>query len=215
MKILVISIILLLGQNNCFAQCDSLPISVTVKVDSEYVRTYSKKGKYFKRFIRKKGYVIESDSIKEFYYDVSLTIKNTSDTIIAISLMTCSWGENFIVNNMYMRIEGQECDSNFPTTVEFKPNESKVYALTLIKSMDLYYKCDGCTGFPQVETTKLGLIIIDDVFRRKPFENYFLSMEDKSKWKLVWSNPLYLLTEDEAFPKPLEFGIYQKEKEQN
>jgi hypothetical protein len=182
-----------------------------MKVDSGYVKTYSKKGKYIKQLIRENSFVVKSDSIKEFFFDVSLTIKNTSDTTIAISLMTCSWADNFIVNNNYMHIEGQNCDNNFPTLVELKPNENKVYTLTLIKSMELYYKCDGCTGFPQVETTKLGLIIIDDIFRRKPFENYFLSIEDKSKWKIVWSNPLYLLTEDEAHPKPLEFGVYQKD----
>lgn len=40
--------------------------------------------------------------------------------------------------------------------------------------------------------------------------NYFLAMEDKSVWKIVWSNSLYLLTENEAHPKLLEFGIYGK-----
>jgi hypothetical protein len=111
-----------------------------------------------------------------------------------------------------MRLIGEECDNNFPHIVEFKAGESKSFKTTLAKSMKLNYKCDGCTGFPQVETTKLGLIIVDDIFRRKPFNNYFLAMEDKSVWKIVWSNSLYLLTEDEAHPKPLEFGIYQKKQ---
>jgi hypothetical protein len=174
------------------------------------VKTYSKKGKFIKEFIQKNNLVVKSDSVKEAFFDITLTIKNTSDTIIAISLMTCSWADNFIVNNNYMHLLGQECYSNFPDLVEFKSGESKVYKTTLVKSMKLNYKCKGCTGFPEVETTKLGLIIVDDVFRRKPPVNYFLAMEDKSAWTMVWSNPLYLLTEEEAHPKPFEFGVYQK-----
>jgi len=34
-------------------------------------------------------------------------------------------------------------------------------------------------------------------------------MEDKNTWTMVWSNALYLLTESEAHPKPLQFGINQ------
>lgn len=210
MRILFISVVLLFGLGECYAQSDSLPISVTIKVDSAYVRTYSKKGKFIKELIRRNNYVVKSDSIKEKFFDISLTIKNISDTTIAISLMTCSWADNFIVNNNYIKIVGQECDNNFPDLVEFKPGESSVFTATLAKSMKFDYKCEGCTGFPEVETTKLGLIIINDIFRRKPFVNYFLAMGDKSAWKIVWSNSLYLLTENEAHPKPLQFGVYQK-----
>jgi hypothetical protein len=210
MRIFLISVVLLFGLSACYAQSDSLPISVTIKVDSAYVRTYSKKGKFIKELIRRNNYVVKSDSIKEHFFDISLTIKNTSDTTIAISLMTCSWPDNFIVNNNYIHFTGQDCDRNFPHPVEFEPGESKVFTTTLAKSMKFDYPCDGCTGFPEVETTKLGLIIIDDIFRRKPFVDYFVAMGDKSAWKIVWSNSLYLLTENEAHPKSLEFGIYQK-----
>lgn len=212
MRAILISSIFLFALCRCYAQSDSIPISITIKVDSQYVRTYSKKLKFVKELIRENNWVVKSNSVREEYYDICLTIKNTSDTIIAISLMTCSWSDNFIVNNNYMRLLGEECDSNFPSLVEFRPGESRSYRVTLIKSMKLNYKCDGCTGFPQVETTKLGLIIVDDIFRRNASNNYFLAMEDKSAWKIVWSNSLYLLTEDEAHPKPLEFGIYQKAK---
>jgi hypothetical protein len=210
MKTLLTLVVLHFGLCECYAQSDSLYISVTIKVDSEYVKTYSKKGKFVKELIRKNNYVVKSDSIKEHFFDISLSIKNTSDTTIAISLMTCSWSDNFIVNNNYIHFIGQNCDSNFPDLVEFKPGESRKFTTTLAKSMEFDYPCDGCTGLPQVETTKLGLIIIDDIFRRKHFVNYFLAMGDKSVWKIVWSNPLYLLTENEAHPKPLQIGIYQK-----
>jgi hypothetical protein len=34
-------------------------------------------------------------------------------------------------------------------------------------------------------------------------------MEDESRWKMVWSNPLYLLTEKEANPDPVQISIFQ------
>ena len=148
--------------------------------------------------------------MKQHFYDITLCIKNMSDSTVAFTLMTCSWADNFIVNNKYIDFVGRGCDNNFPATVKLKPGESRIYTTTLKKSMEFDYKGDGCTGFPRVETTKLGLIIIDDSSSRTLFD-YFIAMEDKSAWKIVWSNPLYLLTEDEAHPKPLQFGIYQKQ----
>lgn len=211
MKTFLISVILLFGLSKCFAQSDSLPISVSIKVDSAYVRTYSKKGKFIKDLIRANNAFVKGDSINEKFFDISLTLMNTSDTIISIALMSCSWSDNFIVNNNYMYLQGEECDSNFPIGVQFKPGESKIYTTRLIQSIKLNYPCKGCAPFPPVETTRLGLIILNDVFGRKPERvNYFSGMEDKSTWTMVWSNALYLLTESEAHPKPLEFGIYQK-----
>ncbi len=204
MKTLLILVTLLGGLSKCFAQCDSLPITITIKVDKEYTVTYSKNGSYIKDVIRRHNYVVKSDSIKEKYFDLSLTIKNTSDKTIKIWLMTCSWEDNFIVNNNYIYIRGHECDSNFPTLVEFKPGESKRYTNTLTKSIKFDYPCQNCIYGPQVETTKLGLIIIDDSV------GYDRTIEDKSKWKIVWSNPLYLLTKNESSPKPVEIPVYQK-----
>ena len=210
MKRFLISIALLFGLSKCFAQNDSLPITITLKVDKEYVRTISKKSYLISTQIRENGYVVKSDSIKQKYFDISLEIKNTSDKTIKIWLMTCSWEDNFIVNNNYIFIRGHECARNFPTLVEFKPGESKVYTSTLIKSIKFDYPCENCIYGTQVETTKLGLIIIDDIFNRKlDMLGYNNGMEDKSKWKMVWSNPLYLLTKDESSPKPVEIPVYQ------
>jgi len=213
MKTLLTLITLLGGLSKCFAQYDSLPIAITIKVDKEYIVTYSKNGSYIKDVIRRHKYVVKSDSIKEKYFDISLTIKNTSDKTINIWLMTCSWENNFIVNNDYIYIRGHECDSNFPTLVEFKSGESKTYTNTLTKSIKFDYPCVNCIYGPQVETTKLGLIIIDDIFNRTlDMLSYYKVMEDKSKWKMVWSNSLYLLSENEANPKPIQIPVYQNEQ---
>ncbi len=210
MKTLLTLGILLSGLCKCFAQCDSLPIAITIQVNKEYIKTYSKKVSYVQKLIRQNGYVVKSDSIKEKYFDISLTIKNISDKTIQIWLMTCSWEDNFMVNNNYIYIRGHECNKNFPTLVEFKPRESKVYSNTLTKSMKFDYPCENCIYGPQVETTKLGLIIIDDIFNpSQGIFDYDIAMEDKSKWKIVWSNSLYLLTKDGTHPKPVHIPVHQ------
>lgn len=211
MKQLILILFLVFELSQCFAQCDYLPLSVSIKVDSAYTRTNSKRSGYIKALTRKYDYYIKGDSVKQDFFNISLTIKNTSDTIISIALMSCSWQDNFIVNNDYISIPGEDCDNNYAIGVEFQPGESKVYRTTLIKSIKLDYPCKGCAPPPPVETTRLGLIILNDPLRRKAETvNYYLGMEDKSTWTMVWSNPLYLLTESQAHPKPLEFGIYQK-----
>jgi hypothetical protein len=212
MKKNLLFLTLLFSLSKCIAQSDSLPISVIIKVDSEYIKTYSIKEKFIKDLIGSNNWIVKSDSVKEKFYEISITIKNISDTTIAIFLMSCSWTDNFIVNNKYMHLRGEQCDNNFPSLVQFKPGESKSYKGILTKSMKLTYKCGDCTGFPIVETTKLGLIIVDDIFRRTPSNNYFLAMEDKSVWKIVWSNSLYLLTKDEAYTKSLDFGVYHRDQ---
>ncbi|MEI9912856.1 MAG: hypothetical protein WDO71_26365 [Bacteroidota bacterium] len=122
--------------------------------------------------------------------------------------MTCSWLDNFLVNNNYIDLEGQECDSNFPELVEIKPGETKTFITTASKSLKFDYdKQKG--NWPQVQTTKLGLITIANLYEPK-LDNVFgysLAMEDKSCWKVIWSNPLYLLSEKEATPDPITFDI--------
>jgi hypothetical protein len=116
--------------------------------------------------------------------------------------MTCSWQDNFIVNNNYIFIEGEECDHNFPSLKTLKPGESKMYQCTLIKSLQFDYPCEGCDPYREPAATKLGLIIIDDVFKSKNSDfDYDLAMRDKSKWTIIWSNPLFLLTETGIHPK--------------
>ena len=214
MKTLFISILLILGLGKSLAQSDSLPISVTIKVDKEYVQTYSKKTGLFTTAIQQKHYVATSDSINQKFFDISLEIKNTSDRSIKIWLMTCSWEDNFITNNNYISFIRHECDSNFPTLVEFKAGESKVYKNTIAQSTKFHNPCESCINGSQVETTKLGLIVIDDVSKSSlNILSYDVAMKDKSKWKMVWSNPLFLFTKDDSSPKPIKIPVYQNNRQ--
>ena len=56
-----------------------------------------------------------------------------------------------------------------------------------------------------VEDTKVGLVVVNDVYQDTLNNKaYHLGMWDKSKWKMVWSNPLQLHQFGEFlfFPEP-------------
>jgi len=176
----------------------SVPIVVTIRIEKEYS---VKLPRNLFRFETERGeYNIKTDSVIQKWYDIEVDLKNTSREPISIWLMNCSWEDNFTVNNNYVSIRGTNCDRNFPELEQFKPNESKIYKTTLAKSVKFENPCDNCIYGPQVETTKLGLIVIDDVYKPKlkPFLGYDLAMEDKSVWKIVWSNSLFLLNKAES-----------------
>jgi hypothetical protein len=193
--------LLIIFQTTCFSATDTTnyPIEIFIKIDKEYFVNVEKS--YYDRVFPKTQYNIKGDSAKEKRYDINLTIKNNSSRTIYIWLMTCSWTDCFMVNNDYIFIGGQECLRNFPEIVEFKPGQSKEYKTTLIKSIKFDYPPKYTIYGPQVETTKLGLITINDIFKKNEKEINMLTfdtlMKDKSKWTITWSNPLYLLSEQQ------------------
>jgi hypothetical protein len=200
MKSLFTSIALLLSlQKECISAGEEIPpIDVYIIVTKEY--TSSNPKGYYKQIYPYTQLSIPGDSAQEKRYDINLIIKNNSTKDIYIPLMTCSWSDGFIVNNNYIFISGENCDRNFETIVKFKPGQSRTYRTTLFKSIKFDYAPEGTIYGPQVETTKLGLIIISDIFKEDAFKtlNYTVAMGDKSKWQIVWSNPLYLLGKQPA-----------------
>lgn len=192
--------ILVLFFFQCKAQVSTLPLVIDLKVDKEYELTKSKSE--YNSDGRDYGYRIKTGSVKQKYFDVTVKFTNTSDRKIGIWLMRCSFENNLLVNNNYIFIQGNICDKNFPSPVEFQPGESKDYKLTLAKSIKFDYPCEDCIHGRQVEETKIGLIVVDDFYNRKlNWLNYDLAMEDKSKWTIIWSNSLYLLGKQ---PEPIE-----------
>jgi hypothetical protein len=179
---------------SCIATEDSTDaIKVEIKIIKEYELKSPKRDYIYE--IRTNGYQVKTDSVKQKRYDIEVAIKNTSDKPVYIWLMTCSWFDNFQFNNNYMSIEESGCDHNKPRLVEIKPGGARIYETTLSRSIKFDYPCKYCVYGQQVETTKMGLIIINNIFRQKEegFLGYHLLMMDKSSWKIIWSNPLYLL----------------------
>ena len=117
--------------------------------------------------------------------------------------MTCSWYDNFLINNDYMFIRPWGCDSNFPDRVGFSAGESKIYKITLDKSIKFDYPGNNIYGY-QTLTTKLGLVVTNVRYTPKldiSTKDVFTPL-DRSSWRIIWSNPLYLFGE-QFKPKPI------------
>lgn len=203
-------LLLLIFVSGCnFAQETTLPLTVELKLDKLY-EIKQPKG-YFQTDIDKNHYEISGDSAIEKRFEVEVTIRNSSKKSVFIWLMYCSWEDNFLVNNNYMSFHGSECDKNFPRAVKIKAGDSITNKTTLIKSIKFDYPDKYSIYGKQVETTKVGLIIINDIYTDK-YSEYEIAMEDKSRWSIIWSNPLYLLTSEEANPKPVVIPVYGPKK---
>ena len=117
-------------------------------------------------------------------YNLDISIINHSSLPASFWMMTCSWNDNFIVNNDYIKLAGQICDSNFPTIKHLKPNEKLSLNTSVIK---LDY-----TQYQSIDVTKLGFIYIDTIVCKNS-DDYDNIIGDKSKQtNIIWSNPVYL-----------------------
>jgi hypothetical protein len=193
-RIAAFFVFVLLAHTACFSQqVIALPLKVEIKTEKEYEVVFSKE--HFASEIQQYRYNVTGDSVIEKRYDIKLTITNTAAQAATIWLKNCSWEDNFLINNNYMSFVERDCEMNVPSIITFKPGETKTFETTLKKTIAFDYPCKNCLYEPQVETTKLGLIIVNDITgnKRLRFLDYRLYMQDKSKWQIVWSNPLNLL----------------------
>jgi hypothetical protein len=46
-------------------------------------------------------------------FDVEISLINKSNKPVSFWMMTCSWNENFLINNDYIRFIGWSCDKNY------------------------------------------------------------------------------------------------------
>jgi hypothetical protein len=178
-------------------------LQVEIKLKKEYFATHDRK--YYEVVYRDENLYITTDTVSEKRFDIDLTIKNISSRSMSIWLMSTFWEANFLINNDYIYFAGRDIDHNFPRLVDIKPGESKLYSTTLVKSIKFDYPCQNCIYGKQVETTKLGLIVISDPYKRE-YADYITLMEDKSTWNILWSNPLSLLDKQ---PQGKTFEIYK------
>jgi len=127
---------------------------------------------------------IYHDSIKRKTYDIILSIKNKSAKPISFCIMTCSWDENFIINNDYTYFCPWRREADYPTRKHLDPNKNIEYKATIYQ--------DSFSMYHDVETTKIGFIFIDSAICKKRTD--FLNiLGDKSKHdKIIWSNSLHL-----------------------
>lgn len=209
-RLLIFTLILLETVCCNYSQETKSPLSVELKLTKQYDTTYRKKDFYFGQ--EKNGYDVSGDTLKQHLFDVDFTIKNNSKNSIFLWLMSCSWTDNLLVNNDYMFLDLEECNKNVPQRIEIKAGQSRTYSSNLTKSIRFDYPCKGCIYGKQVVTTKLGLIVINDIYKDE-YIDYITLMRDKSKWVIYWSNPLYFLTPKELNPEPLTIPVYEQTNE--
>lgn len=209
MKSLFILIFLLFVVIDSYCQSGTtLPVKIELKLIKSDTAYVSKKAYEIADYLKRNNIKVPSESVVMKSFDTEMTISNTSKDSIFISLMTCSWDDNFLVNNDYMFMRGWGCDHNFPDFVGFKAGESKVFKITLDKSIKFDYP-GGNVYFPEELTTKLGLIVTKVTYEPKPYiftQDPFTPI-DRSSWSIIWSNPLYLFGEQ---LQPKQYPVYKK-----
>ena len=111
-------------------------------------------------------------------YFMIITLINEQDSIVHFSIMTCGWGENFTTNNNSFTVDGnQNCDSNYPITIEIKSHKSiKFFTRLRTKNSEK----DTAQNF------KIGFIDFHYNFWSIPHHT------DKKNFKIYWSDNIKL-----------------------
>ncbi len=125
-----------------------------------------------------------NDSVERKSFEVNLSVINRSKHPVAFWTMSCSWYENFLINNDYVDMCTWDCDDNLPVIRHVKPKDSLVYKTTVIRYDE--------SRFRNVESTRFGFIFIDSAWC-KSHEDFENILGDRSNQSIIfWSNPLFL-----------------------
>lgn len=125
-----------------------------------------------------------NDNVKHKTFDINLSITNKTGKPVSFWMMTCSWQENFILNNDYVHFISHGCDTNSPRPYHLSTNDNYSYKTSVVK-LDF-------THYQRIKTTRFGLIYIDTIKCKDP-NDFRDIIGDKSKQaNIIWSNPLYL-----------------------
>ena len=145
-------------------------------------------------------YVPAKKKIVQKRFEVQINLRNNSTDTLWIWLMSCSWHTNFIINNSYIRFYSPGCDGNYPRIVTINPTGSFLLNSTLARHIAWDNPCKNCIPYgpvghtygSNVKTTKVGLIYVggNKKLDLKEYESITL---DRSRWTIVWSNPIELI----------------------
>lgn len=186
-------------------------IKVVLNLEREYTKKISIHNGSIEYQIEKGNLVVETDSVDVHFFDVTIDIVNTSDKTIQIWMMTCSWNDFLIVNNKYIRRYYQGCDLNSPFLYDIGPNSKLSYNGTYVKQIKFDYPDNVSIYGRQVELTKIGLILIDDIFEPKvSWFEYGEAKDDLSTHRVIWSNGINFFG-DQGIPFHERFKNNQKE----
>lgn len=104
-------------------------------------------------------------------------LKNKENTKF-YGIMSCSYDQNFILDNEDFKFEIYNCDSNYPSSIKFNYEKSKNYKLLVTKkskSKNKYFKI----GYKKIIVPK------DSDF----IDSYNEQFQNK-KYEILWSKPI-------------------------
>ena len=117
---------------------------------------------------------IKKDELQNFNpigNPIIVTLKNNSNKISPIWVMSCDYNQNFITDNKEIGFPAIDCDKNIPKLYNLKPLEEKKIKLYLIYNIG------------SVKTKfKIGFLMNK--------ESTFDKKNQKEKIKIIWSNQL-------------------------
>jgi hypothetical protein len=126
----------------------------------------------------------DPNTLKDTSYHIKLSILNKSDIPVSFWMMSCSWEEDFLINNDYFEFIDRPCDNNVPIIKHVRTNDSIILQTTIVR-------ING-TRYQNVLSTKFGFIYIDSL-DCKDRSSFMTIIGDKSKHvKIFWSNELTL-----------------------
>lgn len=111
-------------------------------------------------------------------YNLKIELRNRSDSTIRFWTMTCSWEENWILNNDSLGLLLKICDSNYPFISEIKPGQVLEYQPVLIVNKSIKFNSDRYKiGFAYIKENE-----VNDI---NSFRN-ILNDRKKNRIGIVW-----------------------------
>lgn len=108
---------------------------------------------------------------------IIVTLKNNSNKISPIWVMSCDYNENFVTDNENIDFPVIECDKIIPKLYNLKPLEEKEIKLYVIYNI----------GLPK-QKFKIGFLMMNKEF--SDVEKYQKEITNKENIKIIWSNQL-------------------------
>ena len=118
----------------------------------------------------------ESINLNPIGNPIIVTLKNDSNKIAPIWIMSCNYNKNFITDNKDIGFPAIECDKNIPKLYNLKPLEEKEIKLYLIYSI----------GLPK-QKFKIGFLMNKEFSSIEKYQN---EISNKKNIKIIWSNQL-------------------------
>ncbi|UXE66929.1 MAG: hypothetical protein KA713_21275 [Chryseotalea sp. WA131a] len=181
--ILICNLLFVLAPSLAFTQIEYTPLKIEIKTLNQYTLKFHKS--YYHNLFEQYPKV-KVDSIEQQFFKVGIALSNDSHDTLMVWMMSCSWTDDFVTNNKYIKFDVWPCDKNHPTAFVIPPNGKKEFEGLLVKSVKFDLACSDCTYKSVLLETKVGIINNPT----KPSGLLKIGSKDQTKRNITWSNPL-------------------------